>query len=78
MKSVKEKKRRGRIHTWSEGEKDIISQRINETGVINANSGFIATALDVDYVEAYQVGDGADVGGKARISFPLEPGIAFE
>tara|TARA_Y100001960_G_C14768139_1_gene878219 strand:- start:1517 stop:3793 length:2277 start_codon:yes stop_codon:yes gene_type:complete len=72
------KKRRGRIHTWSEGEKDIISQRINETGVINANSGFIATALDVDYVEAYQVGDGADVGGKARISFPLEPGIAFE
>ena len=72
------KNRRGRIHTWSDGEKKILSQTFNETGVISANSDFIANALEVDYLEVYQVGEGADIGGKAKISFPLEPGIAFE
>tara|TARA_Y100000588_G_scaffold350093_1_gene400993 strand:+ start:2124 stop:4979 length:2856 start_codon:yes stop_codon:yes gene_type:complete len=71
------KNRRGRVHTWSDGEKELLSRRINETDVINENSGFLASALEVDSIEAYEVGDGEDVGGKARLSFPLEPGIAF-
>jgi len=71
------KKTRGRIHTWSEGERALISEGINEPAVIKENSDFIAAALEVDSVEAYSVGESEDVGGKARISFPLEPGIAF-
>jgi len=33
--------------------------------------------LGVDTVEVFIAGEAEDVGGKARISFPLEPGIAF-
>ncbi len=71
------KKKRGRIHTWSDGEKSLISMEIDETKVINANSGFIATELGVETVEAYGAGQGEDVGGKAKLASPLEPGIAF-
>ena len=45
--------------------------------MISDNSDFIASALGVEKVEAYRVGEGEDIGGKARMSFPLEPGIAF-
>ena len=71
------KKTRGRIHTWLDGEREIISKGINEAEVIKNNSDFIASALEVESVEVYAAGEGEDVGGKARISFPLEPGIAF-
>tara|TARA_B100000029_G_scaffold265654_3_gene261779 strand:- start:8002 stop:10896 length:2895 start_codon:yes stop_codon:yes gene_type:complete len=71
------KRSRGKVHVWSEGEKDLISNRINESEVINNNSDFIAEALGVESIEAYMVGEGEDIGGKAKISFPLEPGIAF-
>jgi leucyl-tRNA synthetase len=71
------KKTRGRIHTWLEGERALISEGINEVEVIKENSDFIASALEVDSVEVFSVGEAEDVGGKARISFPLEPGIAF-
>ena len=50
---------------------------LDESGVINAAADFIATALDVESVVVYPVGEGEDVGGKARVAFPLEPGIAF-
>ena len=71
------KKTRGRIHTWLDGEREIISKGINEAEVIKNNSDFIASALEVESVEVYVAGEGEDVGGKSRISFPLEPGIAF-
>tara|TARA_B100001250_G_scaffold337860_1_gene304790 strand:- start:353 stop:3010 length:2658 start_codon:yes stop_codon:yes gene_type:complete len=71
------KKTRGRIHTWLDGERELISKGINEAEVIKDNSNFIASCLEVDSVEVYSVGEDEDVGGKARISFPLEPGIAF-
>ena len=71
------KKTRGRIHTWLDGEREIISKGINEAEVIKDNSDFIASALEVESVEVYVAGEGEDVGGKSRISFPLEPGIAF-
>ena len=48
-----------------------------ENDVINAAADFIAAALDVESVVAYPVGEGEDVGGKAKVAFPLEPGIAF-
>tara|TARA_Y100001970_G_scaffold106616_1_gene133616 strand:- start:3380 stop:6235 length:2856 start_codon:yes stop_codon:yes gene_type:complete len=71
------KKTRGRIHTWLEGERELIHEGINEVEVIKDNSDFIASALEVESVEVYVAGEDEDVGGKARISFPLEPGIAF-
>ena len=71
------KKTRGKIYTWSDGSRYLLSEGIDELGIISANSDFIASALGVENVEAYRVGEGEDVGGKARISFPLEPGIAF-
>jgi len=71
------KKTRGRIHTWLEGERTLISERIDEVEIIKQNSDFIASSLEVESVEVYTAGEAEDVGGKARISFPLEPGIAF-
>ena len=71
------KKKRGRIHTWAEGEKELVSRGLDESEVINSAAGFIATALGVKSVIAYPVGEGEDIGGKARFAFPLEPGIAF-
>jgi len=71
------KKKRGRIHSWSDGQKSLISSGLDEKAVIQENADFIAASLGVNTVEVYRVGQGEDVGGKARISFPLEPGIAF-
>ncbi|MGB1458637.1 MAG: class I tRNA ligase family protein, partial [Candidatus Thalassarchaeaceae archaeon] len=71
------KKKRGRIHTWAEGERELILSGIDESEVINSASDFIATVLEVNSVAAYPVGEGEDIGGKARFAFPLEPGIAF-
>ena len=71
------KKKRGKVHLWSEGERDLILARIDESEVIIENSEFIASSLGVDSLESYSAGEGEDVGGKAKVSFPLEPGIAF-
>ena len=71
------KKKRGRIHTWAEGEKELILSGLDESEVINSAADFIATVLEVNSVAAYPVGEGEDIGGKARFAFPLEPGIAF-
>ena len=71
------KKTRGRIHTWLEGERALISAGFNEVEAIRDNSDFIASSLEVESVDVYIAGEAEDVGGKAGISFPLEPGIAF-
>jgi len=71
------KKTRGKIYTWSEGDISLLSSQFDETELINNNSEFIATALSVDSVVAYMVGDGDDIAGKARVASPLDPGIAF-
>ena len=71
------KKKRGRVNTWSEGQKNLVLGHFDETSVINKNSSFIASSLQIDTVVSYSVGDGEDVAGKAKVSFPLEPGISF-
>ena len=65
------KKTRGRIHTWLEGERALISEEINEVEVIKENSDFIASALGVDSIEVHSVGESEDVGGKSRFAVPL-------
>ena len=74
---VGQKKRRGRIHTWGEQERAMVSSEYDEGGFISENADFIATALGVENVEVYRAGEGEDVAGKARSSIPLEPGIAW-
>ena len=71
------KKSRGKIYTWSEGEISLITSQFDETELINDNADFIAHALSVNSVISYKVGDGDDVAGKARVASPLDPGIAF-
>jgi len=71
------KKKRGRVHSWSDGERALVSGDLDETAIIAANSDFISTALGVTSLEVYPVGEGEDVAGKASVAFPLEPGIAF-
>ena len=73
----KKKKKLGRIFTWTSGQRLLLDSKWDETEFILKNSEFIAEALDVESVEVYRVGEGEDVGGKAKISFPLEPGISF-
>ena len=58
------KKTRGKIYTWSDGSRYLLSEGIDELGIISANSDFIASALGVENVEAYRVGEGEDVGGR--------------
>ena len=71
------KKKRGRIHTWADGEKQLVMSGLDESEVINSAADFLTAAMGVDSVIANPVGEGEDVAGKARVAFPLEPGIAF-
>ena len=75
--TVGNKKIRGKINTWTEEEKCLINLRFNESEFINDNAEFIANALSIESVFSYYVGEGDDVAGKARVSSPLNPGIAF-
>tara|TARA_B100000287_G_scaffold410212_1_gene438333 strand:+ start:1817 stop:4672 length:2856 start_codon:yes stop_codon:yes gene_type:complete len=75
--TIGSKKRRGRIHSWSDWERELISSDREERDLIEENSQFIAESLGVESIVVYPVGEGKDIGGKAKISFPLEPGIAF-
>ena len=71
------KKKRGRIHTTSNSQKTLLINYLDEVEIIHQNSEFLAMALDIESITSYYVGDGEDVAGKARVAFPLEPGIAF-
>ena len=74
---VGQKKRRGRIYTWGEQERALVSSEYDEIKFLAQNSAFIGAALGIENVEVYRAGDGEDVAGKARTSIPLEPGIAW-
>jgi len=71
------KKKRGRILTWTPPQKSVILSGFVEADFITINSQFIADTIGVESIIAYPVGEGKDVAGKARVAFPLEPGIAF-
>jgi hypothetical protein len=71
------KKKRGRILTWTLPQKSLILSGFVEADFLTINSQFIADTIGVESIIAYPVGKGKDVAGKARVAFPLEPGIAF-
>ena len=64
------KKKRGRIHTWVEGEKELILSGLDESEVINSAADFIATVLEVKSVVAYPVGEGEDIE-ENTLRFPI-------
>ncbi len=74
--TVGNKKKRGRVFTWSKIEKSLISN-LDEKQFLLENSEFIRSELELDSIEIYRVGEGEDVAGKANSAFPLEPGISF-
>ena len=74
--TVGNKRKRGRVFTWSKIEKSLISN-LDERQFLSENSEFIRNELDLDSVEVYKVGEGEDIAGKAVSAFPLEPGISF-
>jgi leucyl-tRNA synthetase len=74
---VGQKKRRGRVHTYSDGQRALIESQFNETTFLLENSDFIGSALDIGLVQIHVAGDGEDVAGKAKTSMPLEPGVAW-
>lgn len=74
---VGHKKRRGRIHTYTDGERELIQGGFDEATFLARNIAFIRQALKVDTVEIYVAGEGEDVAGKAKSSLPLEPGTAW-
>ena len=75
--TIGNKKRRGKIQTWTEEDKFLISVDGLEADILRDNSAFISDALGIEKVEVYEAGTGIDVGGKAKFAIPLEPGIAF-
>ena len=74
---VGHKKRRGRIHTYADGERLLIASGFDEVAFLAANRDFITQTLEIGTVEVYRAGEGEDVAGKARGSLPLEPGVAW-
>ncbi|MEC8362884.1 MAG: leucine--tRNA ligase [Candidatus Thermoplasmatota archaeon] len=71
------KKKRGKIQTWTDEEKALVSIPDKEIHILENNRQFIATSLGINQVEVYEAGSGEDVGGKAGFALPLEPGLAF-
>ena len=74
---VGQKKRRGRVHTYSDGQRALIETQFDETTFLLKNADFIGRALDIGKVQIHVAGDGEDVAGKAKTSMPLEPGVAW-
>ena len=71
------KKKRGKVFTWSQNDKELINSKLKESTFLLSNKEFLLQELDLQNIFIYTVGDGEDVAGKAKVAFPLEPGISF-
>ena len=71
------KKKRGRVFTWSDNDKKLIISSLNESEFLRSNEEFLLKELDLKSIFIYAVGEGEDVAGKAKVAFPLDPGISF-
>jgi leucyl-tRNA synthetase len=66
------------LFKWSDEEKELLQSSLDEANIITSNSEFICAELGLEQLQAYLAGAGEDVGGKARVAFPLQPGMVFE
>ena len=74
---IGKKKKRGKIHTYSEGERNLLLSDFDETAYLHENADWIGSTLEVEQVIIHLAGEGEDVANKARTAMPLEPGIAY-
>ena len=65
------------MYKWSPSEKDVIKAGLDEVEILTSASDFLANELGINEISIYLVGNGEDVGGKAKFAFPSEPGIAY-
>ena len=65
------------LYKWSPTERNVLKVNLDEVTILNESKEFISNELSIQEVNIYLVGDGEDVGGKARFAYPSEPGIAY-
>ena len=65
------------LSKWSPTERNVLKVNLDEVTILNESKEFISNELSIQEVNIYLVGDGEDVGGKARFAYPSEPGIAY-
>lgn len=65
------------LYRWSPAERNVLKENLNEIEILLDATDFIRTELGIENVNIYAVGDGEDIGGKAKFAFPSEPGIAY-
>jgi len=75
--TIGSKKKRGRVFTWSNNDKKLIESSLNESEFLKSNQEFLLKELDLKSISIYSVGEGEDVAGKAKVAFPLDPGMSF-
>jgi len=74
---VGSKKRRGRIFTFSKGERLLISTNFDERNWLAMNQQFMIEALEIGGVAVHIAGTVDDVAGKSRAAQPMQPGLAY-
>ena len=75
--TIGNKKKRGKVFTWSVDDKELINSMFDESLFLISNREFLLTELGLENIFIYPVGKGEDVAGKAKVAFPLDPGISF-
>ena len=75
--TIGNKKKRGKIFTWSIDDKELINSIFDESLFLISNKEFLLAELNLKNIFIYPVGNGEDVAGKAKVAFPLDPGISF-
>ena len=75
--TIGNKKKRGKVFTWSVDDKELINSMFDESLFLISNKEFLLTELGLENIFIYPVGKGEDVAGKAKVAFPLDPGISF-
>ena len=75
--TIGNKKKRGKIFTWSIDDKELINSMFDESLFLISNKEFLLAELNLKNIFIYPVGNGEDVAGKAKVAFPLDPGISF-
>ncbi len=66
------------LFKWSDHEKELIFDAIDEAEIISSSSQFICKELGLFEIEVWQAGEGENIGGRADAAMPLRPSLFFE
>jgi leucyl-tRNA synthetase len=66
------------LFKWSDHEKGLIFDAIDEAEIISSTTQFICKELGLIEIEVWQAGEGEDIGGRADAAMPLRPSLFFE